>query len=252
MKNASWGERPAERTWLSPPSPTIICTYTDRTMLESILIYERDLFFLINHPGNGFLDGFMWLVSQTRIWIPLFAVLLFALVFRNRAGKWLPVLVVIALTFLFCDQFSSGICKPFFARLRPTHHPDFMNEVRTLAGYRGGLHGFISGHAANAFGFATITALLFRNSPFSVSVYLLAVIIAYSRVYLGVHFLSDVLAGAISGIAIGFAMHRIYKLYAGQAYKDTVTLLSPLSASAIAAIVLSYILILFLYGVLTH
>nr|WP_317174084.1 phosphatase PAP2 family protein [Dysgonomonas sp. GY617] len=67
------------------------------------------------------------------------------------------------LLFVFCDQFSSYICKPLFSRLRSTHHPDFMNDVRTLYGYVGGKYGFISGHATNSFGFATLTSLLFRN-----------------------------------------------------------------------------------------
>jgi undecaprenyl-diphosphatase len=119
------------------------------------------------------------------------------------------VVLSVALVVLLCDQIASGFCKPFFHRFRPTHHPDFQEQVKTVFGYRGGKYGFISGHAANSFGFAVFTACLFRNKLFTGTILLFAAINAYSRIYLGVHFLSDIVVGGIVGAVIGFSVYRL-------------------------------------------
>lgn len=221
-------------------------------MLENILQYKKELFFLINHTSTSFLDCFMWLVSKTQIWTPLFISFLFILIYKKNWREWIPVLIIMALVLLFCDQFSSNICKPFFARLRPTHHPDFMSEVRTLYGYKGGMYGFISGHATNAFGFATITALLFQNKNYSYTIYGIAFVIAYSRIYLGVHFVSDILAGSIAGFTIGLIMYRIYLVCIRRIYRGTkkYTIISVQRIKTLSIIMICYISIIFLYSTL--
>lgn len=181
-------------------------------MLEQIIPYEENLFFLINGNHSYFMDCVMWLFSGSIIWIPAALFLLIAM-YKKQWKEWIPVLVAIILLFVCCDQFSSSICKPLFARLRPTHYPGIEESVRTLYGYTGGKYGFISGHATNAFGFATLTALLFRNRYYTVVIYLWALTMAYSRVYLGVHFVSDVVAGAIAGSAIGFGVFCLYRYF---------------------------------------
>ncbi|HML65195.1 MAG TPA: phosphatase PAP2 family protein [Dysgonomonas sp.] len=188
-------------------------------MLEKILPYERELFFLINGSHTGFTDSIMWLYSGGVIWVPMAILILFLLVYRQRWREWLPVLIAIAIMFVLCDQFASTVCKPYFARLRPTHYPGIEEHVRTLYGYAGGRYGFISGHAANAFGFASLTAFLFRNRYYSIMIYVWAFIMAYSRVYLGVHFVSDVVAGAIAGFSIGSLVYGMYLLYRKKAKK---------------------------------
>ncbi len=122
------------------------------------------------------------------------------------------VFCILGLLLLFCDQVSSHVFKPIFQRLRPTHHPDFKDEVRILFGYRGGLYGFISGHAANTFGFATLTSLMIRNKIFTLMIFIFALLTGYSRIYLGVHFINDVVVGAIVGIVLGYIVYRIYLL----------------------------------------
>jgi undecaprenyl-diphosphatase len=112
---------------------------------------------------------------------------------------------------LLCDQIASGFFKPFFHRFRPTHHPDFQEQVKTVLGYTGGLYGFMSSHASNAFGFSVFTALVFRNRLFTVMIFLFALLNIYSRVYLGVHFISDVVAGALVGSLIGYLIYRLYQ-----------------------------------------
>jgi undecaprenyl-diphosphatase len=180
--------------------------------VPQLLELEREAFLWLNGIGRSpFLDEFMWLFSGKVAWVPVATVFVGMLFWRN-ASHWreaLLALVAVAVVITISDQFASGFCKPFFHRFRPTHHPDFMNDVKTVFGYKGGRYGFISSHAANGFGFATVSALLFRYKPYTITIFLWALITSYSRIYLGVHFLSDILFGSLVGVVTGVVIASI-------------------------------------------
>lgn len=180
------------------------------SLVEKILPYERDLFLWLNEHHTSYWDNFMSLYSGKVVWIPLAIVSLFVFVYKVKWKEAVVLLVCAVLVGILCDYFSSGVIKPFFARLRPTHHPDFQNFVEVVNGYRGGRYGFISNHAANGFGIVAFTSLLFRYRWFTLTILLWATITAYSRIYLGVHFVSDVVAGAIWGALMGTLSYYIY------------------------------------------
>lgn len=179
-------------------------------MIEKILVYERDLFFMLNGSDSPFLDRFMWLFSGKAVWLPLAAFILIVLVYKKKWRESILILLAIVLVITLCDQFASHVCKPIFTRFRPTHHPDFMDQVKTVFDYRGGRYGFISSHAANAFGFATYMTLLFRNRLFTWTIFFWAALTAYTRIYLGVHFISDIVPGAIAGVFFGWLVYWFY------------------------------------------
>lgn len=179
-------------------------------MLEKILTFEHEAFLWLNSGHTPYLDHFMWLYSGKAVWLPLAVFILFLLIYKKKWQEWLLILLSIVLVITLCDQFASHLCKPLFTRFRPTHHPDFMNQVQTVFNYRGGLYGFMSSHAANAFGFATFMALLFRHRLFTVTIFLWAFLTAYSRIYLGVHFISDIVPGAMIGLLFGYLVYRLY------------------------------------------
>lgn len=179
-------------------------------MLERILEYERELFFLLNGSESPFLDRFMWLYSGKIAWLPIAVFILAILVYKKNWRESVLILLAIVLVITLCDQFASHFCKPFFSRFRPTHHPDFMDQVKIVFDYRGGKYGFISSHAANAFGFAMFMSLLFRYHVFTGVVFLWAACSSYSRVYLGVHFISDIVAGGVAGIFFGCVVYMFY------------------------------------------
>ena len=179
-------------------------------MVEKILIYERDAFFALNGSDSAFLDRFMWIFTGKAVWLPLAFLILLVLIYKKNWRESVLILLAIVLVVTLCDQFASHVCMPVFTRFRPTHHPDFMDQVKTVFGYRGGLYGFISSHAANAFGFATLMALIMRDKLFGWTIFFWAALTAYTRVYLGVHFISDIVPGAISGVFFGYLVYRLY------------------------------------------
>lgn len=181
-------------------------------MLERILDYERELFFALNGSDFTFLDHIMWLYSGKLIWLPLALFIIGVLVYKVEWRESVLVLLAIVLVVTLCDQFASHICKPLFTRYRPTHHPEFMYHVETVFNYRGGRYGFISSHAANAFGFAMFMTLLFRYRPlFTTVIFSWALTTAYTRIYLGVHFISDIIPGILTGLFFGSFVYWLYK-----------------------------------------
>lgn len=179
-------------------------------MLEKILTFERDAFLSLNGSDSVFLDNFMWLYTGKIVWLPLALFIITLIVYKKKWRESLLILLAIVLLVTLCDQFSSHVCKPFFMRFRPTHHPDFMNEVDIVLNYRGGKFGFISGHATNSFGFAIFLSYLFKNKILSYSIFLWAILTSYSRIYLGVHFITDILFGMVAGLTIGYGVYRFY------------------------------------------
>ena len=179
-------------------------------MLERILDFEREVFFLLNGSNSEYLDRFIWLYTGKVVWLPLALFILIILVYKKNWREWLPILLAITLVVTLCDQFSSSLIKPAFERFRPTHHPGFMDQIDTVFGYRGGLYGFISSHATNAFGFAMFMSLLFRKAVFTWTIMFWATLTAYTRIYLGVHFISDIVPGILVGLFFGYLVYVLY------------------------------------------
>lgn len=171
--------------------------------VEKLLPVERNLFLWLNSHHTPFMDVLMSVYTNKLTWIPLALVLLFVLVYKVE-WKYILLFLLCALMIGFlCDMFAAEIIKPFFARLRPSHHPDFKELVHLVDGRRGGRFGFISNHAANGCGIAIFTALLFRWKYYTITIFAWVLITMYSRIYLGVHFLTDIIGGCIWGLFVG-------------------------------------------------
>lgn len=182
-------------------------------MLERILPYETELFFLINGHHHPWLNPVMWLLSNTILLIPLIVFLVIINKNKNNKQIILPLFFALAFVFLLGDFFSSTVIKPNIQRLRPTHYPGIQEQVLTVYDYIGKKFGFLSGHATNSIGFATFSSLLLRRKSYSWGIYLWALAVCYSRVYLGVHFISDLVAGSCLGLAIGWIVYHLHQAY---------------------------------------
>lgn len=179
-------------------------------MLERIIDLEREAFLFLNGNHTPYLDQFVWFYTGKIFWIPIALFILFTICYKKYWKESVLILMTIVLVITLCDQFSSSICKPLFARARPTGHPEFMEEVHTVFGYRGGRYGFISSHAANAFGFAAYTLLLFKNRLYTFFILIWSTFMAYTRIYLGVHFISDVIPAIVVGVGFSFLCYKLY------------------------------------------
>ena len=178
--------------------------------LEKLLPFEKNLFLSLNDGISAFWDNAMWTYTGIVTWIPMIIIILY-IAFRNQQMKeGLLVLGSIALVLLLSNLVSGYIFKPFFQRYRPSHHPDYRDIVNIINEFRGGDYGFISGHATNSFALAFFFSRLFRNRILTISIMLWAILNSYSRIYLGVHFISDIAAGFIVGTLIGLFVYEIY------------------------------------------
>ncbi|MEG1904733.1 MAG: phosphatase PAP2 family protein [Bacteroidales bacterium] len=180
-------------------------------MIEFFDRIDKSLLLFLNGNGTPYWDDLMWIYTGRWIWVPV--ALGFIWYFFRKGGWREAIMILLSITLLItlCDQISSSFFKPFFERLRPSHQEELQPFLSIVNGYRGGRFGFISSHAANSIGFATFTALVIRRSVYSVSIFLWALLTCYSRIYLGVHFPGDILAGSLLGVVIGYLVFMLYQ-----------------------------------------
>lgn len=177
--------------------------------MEQLLKLDTDLLLFFNGLHAAWLDPIAFWITKTAVWLPLYLFLLYLIIKNYKKEWWIP-LIGIALTILLADQITSSIMKPYFARLRPSQEPSLQGLVRLVYEYKGGLYGFASSHAANTLGTATFFWLLFRGQYKWVwLLFVWAVVMTYTRLYLGVHYPTDILVGGIIGVLAGIAGHSL-------------------------------------------
>ncbi len=185
-----------------------------------INLYSLDyqLITLINGAHTPWLDRFLWAMTHAWPWLPMFLLLfgLTALFYRRNAWR---VLLFIALSVGTSDIISSGIIKPLVHRPRPSHNPELtlhLHERPNGTFYRGGPYGFTSSHAANS---STLAILLYlflrpflsRKWPLALFLTGFVLLFCYTRVYLGVHYPTDILGGWCVGIIVSLSAFTLYQ-----------------------------------------
>ncbi len=184
-------------------------------MIETLEAIDRTIVQTVNGWNTPFLDELMWLISGKWTWVPLYLLFLY-LFFRQSGIKKAAIFLICAIAVVaLADQISVHLFKNMFERYRPSHHAlltDHLHFYRFENGefYKGGQFGFVSSHASNFVGVCTFALLGLRKSfRWLVPVVLVCIfIVLLSRIYLGVHYLSDVLVGGTIGFLIAYAIHR--------------------------------------------
>ncbi len=181
-------------------------------MLEFLNDIDRAITLFLNGSSSLFIDGIAMTATATVTWIPLAAVLIYVILKNNSWTNSLLVILGIALCITLADQLASVICKPYFARYRPTQDPEIRHLVDVVNNYRGGRYGFFSSHAANTVSLATFLTLLIRNKWLSLLLYSWAALNCWTRLYLGVHYFGDITVGILWGLLVGWGVYQLLGL----------------------------------------
>ena len=193
--------------------------------MERLIEFDKQLLLAINHWTSPWADQLMMTMSKIPIWYPVYVLVAIAVflpkTYSQRsfycrecsgAKMWkvgLIAFVSVLLCYIFTDHLShivrNAVCRP-----RPGLDPEIGSMVRLIAG-PGNPYGFFSGHAANTIGFAILTSLIVRRRAWAVVSMVWALLISYSRSYLGQHYPIDVLTGVVCGIIFSLAGYWLYK-----------------------------------------
>lgn len=180
-------------------------------MLEELLQLDKNLFLFLNGLGTPTWDGFWLFITNKWSSIPLYFLLLFLSYKKLTIKKLLIMLVVIALLITVTDQLANFF-KYGVARYRPCHDIEISTLMRLVKSSCGGKYGYFSAHAASSFALASFFVLIFKNRIKYIGFFLLiwALFVAYSRIYIGVHFPLDVITGSSIGLFFGWLFFKLF------------------------------------------
>lgn len=170
---------------------------------------------IFNGSDNIMLDQMVQILTSGLTWIPLY-VMLFFVVMRNNETMGQIALVVGSAIFcvLFADGLVDGIIKQLAERWRPSNDPTFKYMVQVVDDIRPKGYSFCSAHAANTMSLAVFFSLLIRSKLLTITLVIWSLINCWTRLYLGVHYPSDILCGMIIGIIVGILVYLLYyKIY---------------------------------------
>ena len=194
-------------------------------MIDKLIHIDTEILLAINGWHAPWADTLMWIISAKATWIPLYVLLIGLLVWRYRkpamtSVKWLQrvpacvvMIVVIGLAVGAADFIASGILKELVARPRPTRVPELEGVLHLVNGYKSGQYGFVSSHAANTMVVALLFSLIWRNKIATVGLMLWVAANCYSRMYLGVHYPTDILGGLMVGALVAVVVYAMLVRY---------------------------------------
>ena len=184
-------------------------------MIEYLNDLDTKAFYLINTARNEFFDWFFAVISSYSFFAIVVAGIFLAFSYKNFKKTWWIVLLIIGLCFLLGDRVSVMGFKEVFERPRPSHALEdaFLvkfKDFQLVYNSKGGLYGFVSSHATNAFCIATAFSLISRKRTAVLLLFIWAILTGYSRIYCGVHYPGDVICGGLLGVLLGWLIYLLY------------------------------------------
>ncbi len=171
--------------------------------LNHLIQLDHEWTLALNGSDSIFWDNVMFTYTNTFSWTLVIITLLTIIFKNNTPQRGFAILLTMILLIAVADRLCSGLVKPLVARWRPTQDPELMYLVDIVRGYRGGLYGFFSGHACNTMCMATFLSWLFRYRNVTITLVFWSLSTTFTRIYLGVHHLGDILVGFTIGVLLG-------------------------------------------------
>ena len=186
-------------------------------MIDFLKEIDASILIAINSFGNPHLNEIMWFLTNKFTWFPFYLFLFIIVYLKSNLKQFIAFTLIGFITIGLADFTASKGLKNNVKRYRPSHHLELQNQLNfyeTKPGehYKGGQYGFVSGHATNSFAIALFFGL-FLKRRFKYALHLLlfwAVLVSYTRLYLGVHYPSDILGGCILGLGISYLCFQFY------------------------------------------
>jgi len=174
-------------------------------MLNQLISIDKLIFYFFNGViANSFFDIIMPIITNEDIWaIPIILGLIYLLLKGGRRGQITTIILIISCG--IADYSSASILKPFFERLRPSH--EMLDGIRILMG-KGGKYGFVSSHAANIFAAAVVLSYFYPSKK--KLYFFIASMVAFSRVYIGVHYPGDIIFGGMLGYGLAWSVLSLW------------------------------------------
>ena len=180
-------------------------------MIQTVIEWDRLVLGVINGHHTMFLDTLMVVLTSGPTWVPLYIALLYLVIKNNENVAQILLVITCVIFCMFTTEFvTEGIVKPMVARPRPGSDPEWMNMVHAVFDRRSTDYSFFSAHASNTFGIAVFFSLLVRNKCFTWFMIAWALVNCYTRLYLAMHYPSDILVGILYGTVVGAVAYLVF------------------------------------------
>ena len=179
--------------------------------MQTLVDIDRTLLAFFNGSESLYVDNLAVALTSGFTWIPLYLSLLYVVIKNSETMKQIMLVIgCVCLCIILSDGLADFIMKPMVGRFRPSQDPLLKYAVDVVNGTRGTLYGFFSAHASNTFCIAVFFSLLVRNCKFVTAMVAWSLVNCWTRMYLGLHYPGDILAGLLWGGMVGAFVYFVY------------------------------------------